>query len=93
MASSHTDLMVSLRAGSSGSMGSRGRSRLGNWFAVAQVALAMILLVGAGLLMRTFFTLKGSIPASAATISSPRLWPCPASGMRNRPMSNRFSGG
>ncbi len=29
LASSHTDLMVSLRAGSSGSMGSRGRSRLG----------------------------------------------------------------
>lgn len=62
LASSHTDLMVSLRAGSSGSMGSRGRSRLGNWFAAAQVALAMILLVGAGLLMRTFFTLKGSNP-------------------------------
>ncbi|MGC4049173.1 MAG: ABC transporter permease [Paludibaculum sp.] len=62
LASSHTDLMISLRAGSSGSMGSRGRSRLGNWFAAAQVALAMILLVGAGLLMRTFFTLKGSNP-------------------------------
>ncbi|MGJ5817166.1 ABC transporter permease [Paludibaculum fermentans] len=62
LASSRADLMVSLRAGSSGSMGSRGRSRLGNWFAVTQVALAMILLVGAGLLMRTFFSLKGANP-------------------------------
>ncbi|WP_321478159.1 ABC transporter permease [uncultured Paludibaculum sp.] len=62
LASSHTDLMLSLRAGSSGSMGTRNRSRLGNWFAVAQVALAMVLLVGAGLLMRTFFTLRGANP-------------------------------
>lgn len=62
MVSSRTDLMSALRAGSSGSMGNRGKSRLGNCFAVAQVALAMILLVGAGLLMRTFFTLKNQNP-------------------------------
>lgn len=62
LASSHGDLMLSLRAGSSGSMGTRRRSRLGNWFAVAQVALAMVLLVGAGLLMRTFFSLRDADP-------------------------------
>jgi predicted permease len=62
LAGSRQDLMTVLRAGSQGSMGSRGRTRLGNLFVAAQVALAVVLMVCSGLLMRTFFGLKNADP-------------------------------
>ncbi len=51
-----------LRAAQRGSSASRGRTRLGSIAIVSQVALAVILLVGAGLLGRSFWKLTGVQP-------------------------------
>jgi predicted permease len=52
-----TDLRESARAGQT-----RGSQRARGWFAVAEIALAMILLVGGGLLMRSFLRLMSVDP-------------------------------
>jgi putative ABC transport system permease protein len=52
------DLNPVLRAEGRGSAGSRRRNRLRNALVVAQVALSMVLLVGAGLLIRSFVRLR-----------------------------------
>ena len=54
LVSSRTDLQSSLRDASRGSTGSRGAIRLRGGLVVAEVALAVMLLVGAGLLLRSF---------------------------------------
>jgi predicted permease len=73
------DLMGVLRAGTQGSLGSRGRTQVSNLFVAAQVALAVVLMVCSGLLMRTFFSLKYTDPGfrtervMTASVALPRL--------------------
>jgi putative ABC transport system permease protein len=47
------NIVASLRQGSRGAAGDRSQSRLRNFFVAAEVALALLLLVGAGLLVRS----------------------------------------
>ncbi len=58
LVSSRTDLQASLRDSSRGHTGGRGSTRLRGGLVVAEVALALMLLVGAGLLMRSFQKLQ-----------------------------------
>lgn len=58
---SRVDLNAVLKQGSRGAV-SREHRRLGNALVVVQVALAMVLLAGAGLLMKSFMQLQGSDP-------------------------------
>ncbi len=51
------DLASSMKEESRGSSGSAGRKRLRDSLIVAEVALAFVLLVGSGLMMRSFFRL------------------------------------
>lgn len=60
---SRTDLRAALRAGS---QNDGDRSRWLDAFAVAEVALALILLVGAGLMVRSFVRLLGEDPGFVA---------------------------
>jgi putative ABC transport system permease protein len=50
------NVIVSLRQGARGSAGDRGQNRLRNAFVTVEVALALLLLVGAGLLVRSLVT-------------------------------------
>ncbi len=52
-----TDLHDSLKEGGRGASGGRGRERLRRSLAIAQIALAAMLLVGSGLLLRSFSNL------------------------------------
>jgi predicted permease len=52
------DLVDSLKDGGRGGMKDRGRSRAQNLLAVSQMALALVLLVAAGLTLRSFQTLR-----------------------------------
>ena len=54
MAVSKRDLTESLKEGTRGSTEGRGRNRLRNAFVTASVAMSLVLLAGAGLLMRSF---------------------------------------
>ena len=58
---SNVDLNQALKQG--GGRGSSGGGRLRGAFIMAQVALALVLLVGAGLLMQTVFNLRGQYSA------------------------------
>ena len=55
---SKPDLNEALREGSRSGSGSIGRSRLGSLFVVAEIALALALLLGAGLMMNSFVRLQ-----------------------------------
>jgi len=55
-------LATTLRAGGRGSSDSRDRNRVRNLLAVVQLALALILLVAAGLMIRTFLALRDVPP-------------------------------
>jgi putative ABC transport system permease protein len=57
-----TDLNATLKAASRGSSGGIGRTRTRNALVVAQVALSLVLLVGAGLLLKSFVALRGVDP-------------------------------
>jgi putative ABC transport system permease protein len=50
------DTLVALREGSSGAGDSRARHRIRNGLVVAEVALALVLLVGTGLMIRSFMS-------------------------------------
>ena len=52
------DVNATLRDGSRGVTASGGRLRLGKFFVAAQVALSLVLLVGAGLFLRTLLNLQ-----------------------------------
>jgi adenylate cyclase class 2 len=53
-----TDLNATLKAGSRSTSGGRGRARTRNALVVTQVALSLVLLVGAGLLLKSFVALR-----------------------------------
>src|SRR5581483_11498466 len=53
-----TNMNSTLREGSRGLTASGGRLRLGRVFVIAEVALSLVLLVGAGLFLRTLMNLK-----------------------------------
>ncbi len=53
------DLHDALKEGGKGTGGSTGAHRVRSFFVVAQVALALVLLVGAGLLLKSFRRLQG----------------------------------
>jgi putative ABC transport system permease protein len=59
---SRTDLVATLRADSRTSSGTAGKAKIRNLLVVGQVALTVILLTGAGLLIRTFAALKDVNP-------------------------------
>lgn len=65
------DVSKSLKDGDRGSTASAGRGRLRDWLVTAEIALALVLLTGGGLLMRTFFNLQhvsaGFEPAGVLT--------------------------
>jgi len=65
----NSDVQSSLKEGAAQAGPKRGRQRLRNSFAVAEIALAMILLVGSGLLVRSFLTLTSVNPASMCSTS------------------------
>jgi putative ABC transport system permease protein len=69
---SKPDLSTVLRDEGRGSTGTRGRSRARNLLVVTQVALSMVLLVGSGLLIRSFVRLQtvnlGFDPARVLTM-------------------------
>jgi predicted permease len=62
---SRPDLNDALRDGGRGSSGSRGRLRLRGALIVAEVALALVLLVGSGLLIRSFISVLRVDPGFA----------------------------
>ena len=51
---SRFDPLLALREGSRGVTNARGQSRLQGWVVVAEIALGLILLIGSGLLIRSF---------------------------------------
>ena len=59
---SREELQPSLRGSARGSSGTRGERRLRGALVLAEVALAVVLLVGAGLLMRSFEALRRTDP-------------------------------
>ena len=69
---SNTDLNDSLKEGGLSTTTEPGRRRLRNAFVAAEIALALVLLVGAGLLVRTFLRLAsvdlGINPANVVTM-------------------------
>jgi putative ABC transport system permease protein len=62
----HVDLNDSLREGGRGGSTSRGRHRLLNAMVTVQFALAMVLMVGAGLLVRSYMKLMNTDPGFQA---------------------------
>ncbi|HTI39868.1 MAG TPA: ABC transporter permease [Vicinamibacterales bacterium] len=69
---SRTDLNEALKEGSRGSAGGPARARLRAALVIAEVALSLLLLVGAGLMVRSFVNLQridvGFVPDRAATL-------------------------
>jgi predicted permease len=55
-------IALGLRSGGRGSSDSRARQRTRNTLVIAQVALAMVLMIGAGLMVRTFMALRSVAP-------------------------------
>jgi putative ABC transport system permease protein len=85
LASSRPDLNAVLRDESRGAAGSRGGARTRGMLVIAQVALSMMLLVGSGLLIRSFYELRavnpGFDPANLLTmrvVLSPSRYSTPA---------------
>jgi predicted permease len=72
LAASGTDLNESLKEGGHASTTESGRRRLRNCLVVSEISLALVLLTGAGLLVRTFLRLTqvdlGIDPANVVTI-------------------------
>jgi putative ABC transport system permease protein len=60
MAASKADLTAALKEGSDRATGSRGQHRLRAGFVIAEIAMAVVLLTGSGLLIRSFLRLTSS---------------------------------
>jgi putative ABC transport system permease protein len=56
----HSDLNIALRAASRAVTSSAGAHRLRNIFVAAEIAVSLVLLIGAGLLIRSFLDLRGN---------------------------------
>jgi putative ABC transport system permease protein len=65
--SARADLVESLKEGGRGATSGMGRRRVRNSLAVAEIALAFVLLSGAGLLVRSFYRLQQVNPGFDAT--------------------------
>ncbi len=61
VSAARVDLVEDLKGGSR-SVGTAARTRFRSGLVVAQVALSVVLLIGAGLLLRSFFQLRGADP-------------------------------
>ena len=62
LSASKTNLVEALKEGTRGSTEGRGRNRVRSSLVVAEIALSVFLLVGAGLLLRSFVRLSGVDP-------------------------------
>ena len=62
LASGKPDLTESLKEGGRGSTAGRRHNRLRNALVIAEVALALVLLTGAGLLLKSFVRLQNVNP-------------------------------
>ena len=62
ISASKVDLNESLKAGSRGAVGGHGSHRLRGFLVVSEVALSLVLLIGAGLLIRSFGRIQNSSP-------------------------------
>src|SRR5581483_3238130 len=62
LAASNPDLNETLKDGGRGGTGGVKRQRVRNAFVIAEVTLALVLLVGAGLLVKSFWRLQGVDP-------------------------------
>jgi putative ABC transport system permease protein len=88
---SRPDLNVVLRGEARGSTGSRWRGRFRSLLVVAQVALSLVLLVGAGLLIRSFVRLRSVPPGfDPRHVLSMRISLPPARYSHGPQMSNFF---
>ena len=56
----HSDLNIALRAASRGMTSNAGARRLRNVFVATEIAVSLVLLIGAGLLVRSFLDLRGN---------------------------------
>jgi putative ABC transport system permease protein len=72
---SNISQVASLREGSRGSGSSRAQARLSRWLVISEIALSLILLVGAGLLLRSFWRLLEVQPGfSPHGIVTAQIW-------------------
>ncbi|MGD8873121.1 MAG: ABC transporter permease [Gemmatimonadota bacterium] len=72
-------MLRALRDGGRGGIGGRGQHRLRNVLVVGQIALALMLLVGSGLMVRTFQELRSIDPGfQADNVVTFRVSPAPA---------------
>ena len=62
LAASRTDLNENLKEGGQGAGSSRGRQRVRGLLVVAEVALSLVLLIGAGLMTRSFMAIQRADP-------------------------------
>jgi putative ABC transport system permease protein len=62
LAASNPDLNETLKDGGRGGTGSAKRQRVRNAFVIAEVTLALVLLIGAGLMLKSFWRLQGVDP-------------------------------
>ena len=65
--SSRFDLNEALKEGGRGGTGGRGRARVRGLLIVSEVALSLVLLIGAGLLVKSFFKLRNTDPGFDAS--------------------------
>ena len=71
LASAKPELTEALKEGGRGSTSGVRRNRVRNVLVIAEVALALVLLVGAGLLLKSFVRLQNVIPVSIRETFSP----------------------
>jgi putative ABC transport system permease protein len=83
-----TDIFASVREGSKGSGYNRKTGRMRDVLIVAELALAVVLMVGAGLLLRTFWTLVQQDPGfSPSRVVTANVWiPVP-----NDPKADKYA--
>jgi predicted permease len=92
------NLQSTLRGAGRGVAGHAAAQRARGALVAAEVALSVLLLVGAGLLLRSFVALQRTDPGSRPSRCSPRAWRCrspptPTSTPTSRPSRRRCSSG
>ena len=84
------DLVSSLKEGGKGALASRRAGRMREGLVVAEIALAVMLLAGAGLLMRSFARLQSVNPGFRAAESLTFRTALPAAAYRGEPERSSF---